>query len=284
MDKAIRGHTVDTSAREKDASTFLRKINENVLGVTKGSGRSAEPQTFSPPKQENALALARALCMLANYGQAAHRADTDEDRARFDRWRAAGAALLKESAGPLGITVTDALFDRLAAPAEARQQAADLTGSVPVPAEYSVQMACQRLADQLDRLMVGSRFVLAQSNTFWTRLDRATGQIERQPLAPLGRYENVFVRVLEHPGIDKRRFARCANEKCLAFFYRPRLSSRACSRRCENALLAREHYWLEAGRRESALTLRAQGRTLFEIARALGVGLSRAREYLSGKH
>jgi hypothetical protein len=92
---------------------------------------------------------------------------------------------------------------------------------------------------------------------------------------------DVVSEMLADPRIDRRRFARCSN--CQKFYYKPRLRSRACSKRCEDALRSREHYWLEVGRRECALTLHREGRSISEIARMLGVKLTPVRRYLAGK-
>jgi hypothetical protein len=94
---------------------------------------------------------------------------------------------------------------------------------------------------------------------------------------------DVVSQMLADPRIDRRRFDHCTN--CRKFYYKPRLRSRACGKRCEDALRSREHYWLEVGRRECALTLHSEGRSLFEIARTLGLKPQRVRQYLAGgKH
>ena len=92
----------------------------------------------------------------------------------------------------------------------------------------------------------------------------------------LGPYQDVLARVQAHPAIDLRRFARCVNDKCQAFFYKPRLSSQACSRECVDALMAREHYH----RVQTSLQLKAQGKNLSEIAAHLRIKPNQVRRYL----
>jgi len=93
----------------------------------------------------------------------------------------------------------------------------------------------------------------------------------------LGRYDGVLVDALRNSGVDAGRFARCA--VCQAFFYKPRQRSRACSGQCENALKGREHY----ARMKRAQELKNQDKSLFEIARELGVKAGQVRKYLSAK-
>jgi hypothetical protein len=88
-------------------------------------------------------------------------------------------------------------------------------------------------------------------------------------------FGDLFVDALTHPKIDLRRFARCT--ACQAFFYKPREKSRACSRKCENVLMAREHY----ARQTRARELSRQGKSVPEIARALNVADPKVRRYLS---
>jgi hypothetical protein len=66
----------------------------------------------------------------------------------------------------------------------------------------------------------------------WTWVDE-TGRVRNRPISGLGEDQDLFERVLAHPGVDPRRFGRCENEKCGAFFYKPRGRSRACGRKCE---------------------------------------------------
>jgi hypothetical protein len=91
-------------------------------------------------------------------------------------------------------------------------------------------------------------------------------------------FQDVLDEVLRDPRVDSRRFARC--KECNRFFYRPRESSRTCSRKCENRLVARERYAREKQNRVRALELQSQGKTPFEIRHELGLQLAKVRNYL----
>ncbi len=144
---------------------------------------------------------------------------------------------------------------------------------------------CERLAAGLSTLIkcvhANERFFLERRQISLLRLNPKTGRVEQELVAPLGIYQGVLERALDHPGIDGRRFALCV--QCSAFYYKPRRSSRACSGRCGNLLRQSEHYYREKKRRERALKLWRGGKTLSKIAAELDVKVSQVRRYLFQK-
>jgi hypothetical protein len=137
---------------------------------------------------------------------------------------------------------------------------------------------CASLAHQLAFLIInrdhGYEFLLEKRELFRGRVDPGTGRVTLEPHAHLGRYHDVLHRALRHPKMDARRFKLCA--VCTGFFYQRRLSSRVCSRKCVNVLMAREHYH----RVQTALQLKAQGKNVSEIAVELGIKPNQVRRYL----
>jgi len=158
--------------------------------------------------------------------------------------------------------------------------AGQLTPETWVRGGNLVANECAGLAPVLSQIMVrsaaGQDFTFEQGTLL--AIQERPGHYQIAGGYALGKYANLLSQVVAHPGIDLRRFAGC--EVCQAFFYKPRQRSRTCStkdeKRCENVLKAREHY----KRVKKARELRAQGKTLFQIARALGVSTKKARAYL----
>ncbi len=222
----------------------------SVADGEKSLGLNEQSHVMSRAEPENALGLARRLCEIANKGQNLGLSPATAETLRHF-CRVNQAAMWRPR------------FD------------------VQHFEMLELHQLAERLATIIEACAGNMRFVLEEKQTFEARIDN-NGQIERRPIAPLGSNQGLLERALNHPEIDWRRFARCGNEKCGAFYYKPRLSSRACGPRCENALRAREHYWLEVGRREVACSLRQKGKPLTEIARTLGLKPRRIRQYLTG--
>jgi hypothetical protein len=105
----------------------------------------------------------------------------------------------------------------------------------------------------------------------WNVIDPKTGHVTK---VPANIFQELLLDVVNDPRIDPRRFARCA--ACQAFFYKPRGKSRACSRKCENVLMAREHY----ARIKRARELACQGKSQTKIAAELKVKPVQVLAYL----
>ncbi len=296
-----------------------RKTYENL---------DVESQTSAAKKPENALELARRLCVLANAGALGGR-DVERVREAVDllspraNWIDAVEAALFGNAGvPLWVEppLGDAVFipstmlggtggedeSRSAGGsadyrADVERATADLSGQPAhsaltrnlagvLPGKHArlwagvlsaeLQCVAARLGALIKCCRGGDGFLDERRELRWTWVDE-TGRVRSRPISGLGEDQDLFERALAHPGVDPRRFGYCENEKCRAFFYKPRHKSRACGRKCEDVLMSREHYWREKARHEVALKLKAQGVNLREIAAALGVSMTRVRRYIT---
>jgi hypothetical protein len=242
-------------ARKKDTSTFSPNLKINVL-----EGR--QPQVFQSEGPENGLELARTLCVLANAGEAAQKpVGSRSDRERH--WVAQALELLN-----------------WVSPSGAGQLTPE-TWMLGNPTASECATLGVTLRDMTVKVPAGQPFIVEQASLLATQ--KRPGHYQIFGGYALGRYQDIVARVLADRAIDLLRFARCANTKCGASYYKPRLSSQACSRRCENVLMARVHHEREKKRRTQALELRTQGKSLSEIARTLGVRLKRARQYVANK-
>jgi hypothetical protein len=233
---------------------------------------------FSRLKNENALELARTLCVLANAGRVAWSGGDQKQR-----WFEACMDLLYKAGWQPDLTTEYAIMPYKTGAWNADAAMAMIRhfriSPKDAPSYKAVCLECMGLSIQLELLMTNGEVTAERKQVFTAKLSRDTGQIEQREISPLGVYQNIFARAIPHRKIDFRRFARCV--VCEGFFYKPRLSSRACSHKCEDVLMSREHYDRERERRERAVNLRNQGKSLHEIARELGVGLMRARRYVS---
>jgi len=258
-----------------------------------------ESQTSAAKKPENALELARRLCVLANAGALGGR-DVERVRAAVSLlaaqpdWSPFDVIAEAVASGAIGVppdmqmTIGRSKVDFTAKPvdyAPLADEIADVLAGKDAPWLGAKLLAEElgSLAFRLQILISGlgrAGFIDERRELRWTWVDE-TGRVRSRPISGLGEYQDLFERALAHPGVDPRRFGYCENDKCRAFFYRPRGRSRACGRKCEDVLMSREHYWREKARREVALKLKAQGVNLREIAAALGVSMARARRYLT---
>jgi hypothetical protein len=272
MNRTARVKALRASEGKKSGSTFSRKLNENVLGAS-SRGKS---QKSSRKKPQNALALARALCVLANGGLAQQKAETPEEVRRQRQWWDAACDLLAASGSRPERTVADQVMDAVRGFSESQR----------------IAQACDRLAQQLGLALrnveAGAPFLVERRDDdppglHRVQIDPATGRPQQAPYALLGRYQNVLADVLDHPKIDFRRFARCSNEKCFAFYYKPRRSSQACSIRCEDVLMSRAHYQREKERSQHIFKLYGQGESIFAIARILKIKSGLVRKCLASK-
>lgn len=256
MTKVTTQQRVQQLTRKKDTSTFSPKLKTNVL-------ENRQPQVFQSERPENGLELARTLCVLANAGGAAQKpVGSRSDRERH--WVAQALELLNR-----------------VSPSGAGQLTPE-TWMLGNPAASACAALGGTLRDMTVKVPAGQPFIVEQDSLLATQERPGHYQTFGGGYA-LGGYQVVVARVLADRAIDLRRFARCANAKCGAFYYKPRLRSQACSRRCENVLMARVHSEREKKRCTQALDLRAQGKSLSEIARTLGVKLNRARQYVANR-
>jgi len=291
MNKVARQQGYGTWAAKENASAFWRDRRENALENTGLDGQPAKPKTFSHPKHENALELARAVCVLANAGvvtddifnRSARRTDQHVKRVAdaYNLLLGADWEPEKLTLDQIGLLYSERTGDHLS-PEEIQRLAASITSDRGITNDQAVGfvaavLECGRLAQSLASLIAAGTCRLERHISIATI--NVTGNMEFIDPRPLGPYQDALYEALHHRRIDARRLARCSNEKCLAFFYKPRLSSHACSLKCESALLARAHYSRQLRARE----LRAQGKSLFEIARMLGVKPQAVRKYLSAK-
>jgi hypothetical protein len=135
------------------------------------------------------------------------------------------------------------------------------------PQQLWLSQQLASLVDSRECLIASSRFTFDESGEKYFK--------------PRDVFQDTLDEVLRDPKIDVRRFARC--DVCRAFFYRPRESSRTCSRKCENVLVARERYARQKQNRAKALELRSQGKTPFQIAHDLDIKLAKVRGYLASE-
>jgi hypothetical protein len=255
---------VSTPPDKKGVPLFRRKEAANTLEQTVS-------QNFSPGSPKNALELARALCVLANAGEANSMQSWFNVLALL---RVGWQPELDERAWTLYSGRKEDLV-KLAASAVRR-------GFEPRFALTlgAIAAECVRLSVALG-ILLDKGCTLVERPTLFATLDNSTGKVLVEEARALGPYHDALVRVLEDPRIDKRRFRRC--EACRSFYYQPRLRSRACSKKCENVLLARTHYRREKDRRQTAHRLRAEGQSMTEIAKVLGVKIGRVRRYIKGR-
>ena len=257
MTKMVAQQQISPRPDKKDTPVFSYKNAENVLELAE------KLQILSAQKRENALELARAVCIFANAGLP-DETGTDAGREKQRQRLAAADELLKKE-GWLDERVhilAYLLADSRGFPEEL----------LDVANEY------RQIAKQLASVNTYG-FVLEQRQAFFCRMDASTGQVKFDKFTLLGPYQDVLKQALSHRGIDARRFKRCV--ACNAFFYQPRRKSRACSRKCEDVLMSREHYEREKNRRQQARELRAEGKTIFEIAAALKLPTKKVRPYIA---
>jgi hypothetical protein len=300
---------VSRQVTKKDVPQSSRKRAKNVLASRQPPHKSEDckcenvlerdhtpelAQTSKRGAQENALELARSLCVLANV-QPPQRTDIsnavwkskrrDRFAAVFDligkpEWKANLDAILRFF--PYGIQQIDEVIER------------HLVGKDMVRALYTLRQ-CRTVAANLTGLFAsrepGYEFFVREERSFRAHTDNTTGRVLIEPYSLLGPYQDAFLRALDHPKIDARRFRLC--EACSGFFYQPRWKSRACSRKCEDVLMSRVHYYREkecrARVRELRKHLYAQGKSVSlivsSIAAELGLKPSRVRRYLNeGRH
>jgi hypothetical protein len=268
-----------------------------------------ESQTSAAKTPENALELARRLCVLANAGELGGR-DVERVREAVSLLAAqpdwtphdvigeaafgSGTVEVLLASGTIKpspdgqVTLGRSQVDFSAKPVNYAPLADEIADVLAGKDSWlGAALLAQELRSLASRLRVlflgchgGTSFVDERHELRWAWVDE-TGRVRSKPLSGLGDYQDLFDRVLAHPGVDPRRFGRCENEKCRAFFYKPRGRSRACGRKCEDVLMSREHYWREKARREDALKMKAQGKNLREIAAALGVNMARVRRYIT---
>jgi hypothetical protein len=256
-----------------------------------------ESQTSAAKKPENALETARRLCVLANAGALGGR-DVERARAAVSLlaaqpdWSPFDVITEAVVSGPIELPpgrriLEHSKVDFTAKPVDYAPLADEIADALAGKDSWLCATLMARelssLAGRLEALVVGQggeAFTDERRELRIMWIDE-TGRVRSERVSGLGEYQDIFERVLAHPGVDPRRFRRCENDKCRAFFYKPRGRSRACGRKCEDVLMSREHYWLEKARREVALKLKAQGANLRDIAAALGVNMTRVRRYIT---
>lgn len=261
-------------ATEKHAPTFTERSTQNALEST-----HSRPHISPRGSVENVLELAHEVCVLANAGLAAEGVSESKER----------VAEMVSLLWAAGWRPDDRQLRDLGLEALKQKVANALAGDESAESDpvwlYVLRDFMRRMAENLDRFIKcrDSResFSIEFPRLYMVRVDSDTGRPCLQSVEPFGRYQNVFERALGHRKMDARRFARCANNKCGSFFYKPRLSSQACSRKCEDVLMSRMHYFREKERRMRALELENQRKDPHDIARILGVSLKRVRHYLA---
>jgi hypothetical protein len=251
-----------SSARDRDenvldsnlkAQRFIKRTAENVLGT-------GQSQTYRHGRVENASELAQIVCKLGNAGRAVS-ADKEDAEQRLEE---AEALLIRTGWQTPNVDIEDlkVLYPERAdfisesvAESETHGYGADSVRWL------ATMFECDRVAFALDQLIKEGKVCVLERHlrVFDTERIQRTEELPFQA--------SVFEQVFANRRINPRRFARCA--ACQAFFYKPRMRSRACSRKCENALMSRAHYQREKERREKALALYAQGSSSHEIARTL---------------
>jgi hypothetical protein len=289
MHEVARSQRILAHTHKQTSSGFSIKSGENVSYIRVAP---KPPQTISRREQENLLELAKIVCKLANAGQVAP-AGPDPYQ-----WRKAAYRLLVTSGwAPFeGYFEDERLYFAASAPggpevSQTRSLMAEMNISSPGIA-FALRQAlveCQRLAQSLaDFIKPDHNFPISA----WLRVpngpifqaSRETGKIEEGDFEPpLGPLQDALLRFLRHRKADYRRLGRCTNEKCGAFFYKPRLSSTACSRKCVDLLQSRAYYAREREHRERALALRQEGKNLTAIARAMNLKLHHIHRYLDSK-
>jgi hypothetical protein len=253
--------------------------------------KDAEPHTSRRRKRRNVLELAKRLCVLATAGLKAPdvseqvrevRADNAIEQLRAAGWKLSGENALavwtlrqSELVRPLSESRVNELRSQ-----GVHENAARALVALP----QFVELECRELAFQLGCLMTIGMCNVSPSPRY-ARLDALSGKVVPCG-AVLGPCHDILEQVVfpeKHPGIDISRFARC--QVCDAFFYKPRRTSRACSKTCEDKLVQREYYQRkkqrEGQRRQEALRLHAEGkRSTYEIARIVGVTRKRVEQYI----
>jgi hypothetical protein len=216
--------------------------------------RLSKPQTFNEKKTKNVLELANGLCKAANQN-----IDfvVDQQVNGVPRFFAFSQKFAREHAG-------EHLTGKDLEKAFRRHEE-----------EENSKLGRTWLRQQLAFLVDHDCWPLVDA---WETVDRSTG---RRVIKMANLFQDLLLDVRNHPKIDLRRFARCANDKCRAFFYKRRATtSRACSRKCEDILMSREYSAREKQNRAKALALYSQGKTAFQIAPKLKVSVARVRAYL----
>jgi hypothetical protein len=265
MPQPAKKQRIRLVSRKKVDNTFSLKSSQNVLGA--GASHTSER-----PKDENLLELVDALCLLANAVPPAGAPLPPDHEMR--EGAAAAFEFLGQAQGKVSLDETLRNFRMY-------RETPGLFAGIPEETLYPVYVLreCATLGHQLTFLIAcrnnSKQFAFQEGHiAYRTSLDPATRRPTLEPFAYLGPYHNVLLRVLGDPKIDVRRFQCCA--VCKAFFYQPRLSSRACSRKCVDVLMARERY----ARLQTALQLQAQGKSTAEIAAHLHIAPGQVRRYL----
>jgi hypothetical protein len=288
----------DMRAVSKIGRESAKKANRRSVAKSRKTYEvlDVESQASATKKPANALELARRLCVLANAGALGGR-DVERVRAAVSLLAAQpdwspfdviAEAVVSGAMEPPSGVLGRSKVDFTAKPvdyAPLADEIADVLAGKDAP-WLGAKLLAEELGSLAFRLQIlisnqgRAGFIDERRELRWTWVDE-TGRVQSKPISGLGEYQGLLERVLAHLGVDLRRFGYCENEKCGAFFYKPRHKSRACGRKCEDVLMSREHYWREKARREVALKLKAQGVNLREIAAALGVSMTRVRRYLT---
>lgn len=265
---------------EKNGSASSRSNSENKL-------ESIKSKTFSDVSIDNAIGLARGLCVLANWGlaQAMSRDDTSRGANRLDagEWMLKAFDLLSKAGWQLNLDVEQVRLLCLGREAQIEQKAAvfvadGMARETAIPLIAAAD-ECVELGRALFSLTTLGKCIVDGGLSVAT-LNMADGnvQLHQGRPRPLGPYQNILERVLTDRRIDKRRFARCA--VCEIFFYKPRHKSQACSRKCEDVLMSRAHYHREKERQQKVLELCDRGKRVSDIASELGLEADKIRRYI----
>jgi hypothetical protein len=130
---------------------------------------------------------------------------------------------------------------------------------------------CDGFAFHLDGFIKVGLVNLPAESTAYARDERSGAVRVLDSPPPLGPYQDALHRLLRHPQFDARRLARCANPRCGAFFYKPRLASTCCRRSCTIAVKMQEYQDRERQRVEQVAALSAEGKSQVEMIATLGL-------------
>jgi hypothetical protein len=273
MLKVLAPQQVQPPRRKKIDRAFSRKKRENAL-------KKAVDNTLVRPKRETALQLADVLCLLAN-------AQVSEVSEWTDICKATQKSKLRDRVAAvfdfLGKSECKANLDEILHYSDSPDYECAIAryeGRIDDETERAVSTLrwCRKLARDLTLFIMnreyGYEFLIQEEKVSSGHIDPATGKVVRGPFSLRGQYQDIFVRVVDHPKFDGRRLKFCA--VCRGFFYQRRLRSRACIGKCANLLMVREH--LE--RRRTALRLKEEGKSISEIAAVLDVTPFQVRRLL----
>jgi hypothetical protein len=229
--------------RKKGAQQLSAKKLKNSLEL---SQPKPSPKPFERKKATNVLDRAQALCKIANEDFVAMVDQQAQDpmtleRFRHDFWYEHPGASIKDIEN-----------------AYTRHQA------------YA-KLEHLWLKQQLDFLIDNGKLVVPPYVA-------SPGPSGRTVVEPVNIFQALVDDLLRDSRIDLGRFARC--EICRKFFYKARDKSKTCSRRCENILVARQHYATVKQNRAQARELHSQGKNAFQIAHDLDIPLAKVRDYL----